>query len=71
MGGNLVFEFHNLISICAASEVEKSIEELSRMDARIAEGLVRKWQSIKSLAFGPEHCLAKLPEVRMFHTCTY
>ncbi|KAE8652122.1 protein ACCUMULATION AND REPLICATION OF CHLOROPLASTS 6, chloroplastic isoform X1 [Cucumis sativus] len=46
-----------------ASEVEKSSEEPSRMDARIAEGLVRKWQSIKSMAFGPEHCLAKLSEI--------
>ncbi|RVW64377.1 Protein accumulation and replication of chloroplast 6, chloroplastic [Vitis vinifera] len=33
------------------------------MDARFAEGLVRKWQSIKSQALGPDHCLGKLPEV--------
>lgn len=33
------------------------------MDARIAEGLVRKWQNIKSLAFGPDHYLDRLPEV--------
>ncbi|XP_022962439.1 protein ACCUMULATION AND REPLICATION OF CHLOROPLASTS 6, chloroplastic-like [Cucurbita moschata] len=46
-----------------ASEVENSSEESSRMDARIAEGLVRKWQSIKSLAFGPDHCLEKLQEI--------
>lgn len=45
-----------------ASEVESS-EEPSRMDARIAEALVRKWQSIKSLAFGPDHCLTKLSEI--------
>ncbi|XP_022144264.1 protein ACCUMULATION AND REPLICATION OF CHLOROPLASTS 6, chloroplastic [Momordica charantia] len=46
-----------------ASEVEKYREEPSRMDARIAEGLVHKWQIIKSLAFGPDHCLAKLSEI--------
>lgn len=33
------------------------------MDARFAEDIVRKWQNIKSQAFGPDHCLAKLPEV--------
>lgn len=33
------------------------------MDARIAEGIVRKWQNIKSEAFGPDHRLDKLPEV--------
>lgn len=42
--------------------VENS-EEVPRMDARFAEGLVRKWQSIKSQALGPDHCLGKLPEV--------
>lgn len=34
------------------------------MDARIAEDLVRKWQNIKSQAFGPDHGIAKLAEVR-------
>ncbi|PKI77402.1 hypothetical protein CRG98_002175 [Punica granatum] len=38
-------------------------EELPRMDARLAESLVRKWQVIKSQALGPDHCLEKLPEV--------
>ncbi|XP_020534837.1 protein ACCUMULATION AND REPLICATION OF CHLOROPLASTS 6, chloroplastic isoform X2 [Jatropha curcas] len=42
---------------------EKSVEELPRMDARSAEGIVRKWQKIKSQAFGPDHSLEKLPEV--------
>ncbi|XVF73857.1 hypothetical protein PTKIN_Ptkin13bG0015000 [Pterospermum kingtungense] len=42
---------------------ENSLQELPRMDARIAEGIVRKWQNIKSQAFGPDHCLDKLPEV--------
>lgn len=38
-------------------------EELPKMDARYAESIVRKWQNVKSQAFGPEHCLDKLPEV--------
>lgn len=33
------------------------------MDARVAEALVRNWQSIKSQAFGPDHCLGRLQEV--------
>ncbi|KAL3640946.1 Protein ACCUMULATION AND REPLICATION OF CHLOROPLASTS 6, chloroplastic [Castilleja foliolosa] len=45
-----------------ASVVESS-EEIPRMDARFAESLVRKWQSVKSLALGPDHCLEKLSEV--------
>lgn len=35
------------------------------MDARIAEGLVRKWQNIKSQAFGPAHSVDKLSEVKI------
>lgn len=42
---------------------KESAEGLPKMDARIAEGLVRKWQSIKSQAFGPDHCIGKLAEV--------
>ncbi|KAJ4702053.1 Accumulation and replication of chloroplasts 6, chloroplastic-like protein [Melia azedarach] len=42
---------------------EKSGEELPRMDARLAEGIVHKWQSIKSQALGPDHSLGNLPEV--------
>ncbi|KAL3845292.1 hypothetical protein ACJIZ3_002695 [Penstemon smallii] len=45
-----------------ASVVENS-DEVPRMDARFAENLVRKWQSVKSLALGPDHCLDKLSEV--------
>ncbi|XWS24442.1 hypothetical protein CRYUN_Cryun28dG0102600 [Craigia yunnanensis] len=51
----------NVINI--GSVDENSLQELPRMDARIAEGIVRKWQNIKSQAFGPDHCLDKLPEV--------
>lgn len=43
------------------------MEEIPRMDARFAESLVRKWQNIKSEALGPNHCLAKLPEVLEGH----
>ncbi|PON51983.1 DnaJ domain containing protein [Parasponia andersonii] len=42
---------------------KESAEELPKMDARIAEGLVRKWQNIKSQGFGPDHCIDKLAEV--------
>lgn len=37
---------------------------LPRMDARTAESLVSKWQKIKSQAFGRDHCIEMLPEVR-------
>ncbi|KAJ8624666.1 hypothetical protein MRB53_033196 [Persea americana] len=53
-------------SAMAASVInldENPVEEVPRMDARFAESLVRKWQSIKSEALGPDHCLDKLPEV--------
>lgn len=33
------------------------------MNARVAEALVRKWQNIKSQAFGPDHYLGRLQEV--------
>lgn len=39
-------------------------EALPRMDARTAENIVSKWQKIKSLAFGPDHRIEMLPEVR-------
>ncbi|CAK9178455.1 unnamed protein product [Ilex paraguariensis] len=43
--------------------VVENYEEVTRMDARLAEGLVRKWQNVKSQALGPDHCLEKLSEV--------
>lgn len=42
--------------------VNKS-DEIPRMDARFAEGLVCKWQNIKSQALGPDHSIEKLPEI--------
>ncbi|KAL6982717.1 Protein ACCUMULATION AND REPLICATION OF CHLOROPLASTS 6, chloroplastic [Sarracenia purpurea var. burkii] len=45
------------------SFVAENSEELPRMDAKIGEGLVRKWQNIKSQALGPDHCLGTLSEV--------
>ncbi|CAL0332650.1 unnamed protein product [Lupinus luteus] len=38
-------------------------EQLPKMDARVAEALVQKWQNIKSQAFGPDHYLGSLQEV--------
>ncbi|KAK3231741.1 hypothetical protein Dsin_003622 [Dipteronia sinensis] len=38
-------------------------EELPKMDAKLAEDVVRKWQNIKSQALGPDHLIGKLPEV--------
>ncbi|CAL5205854.1 unnamed protein product [Lathyrus oleraceus] len=42
---------------------EELVEQLPKMNARVAEALVRKWQHIKSQAFGPDHCLVSLQEV--------
>ncbi|KHN12665.1 Protein ACCUMULATION AND REPLICATION OF CHLOROPLASTS 6, chloroplastic [Glycine soja] len=42
---------------------EEKVEQLPKMDARVAEALVRKWQSVKSEAFGPDHCMGRLHEV--------
>ncbi|CAI8606536.1 unnamed protein product [Vicia faba] len=42
---------------------EEVVEQLPKMNARVAEALVRKWQHIKSQAFGPDHCLVSLQEV--------
>ncbi|KAL9275815.1 accumulation and replication of chloroplasts 6, chloroplastic-like protein, partial [Drosera capensis] len=38
-------------------------ETVTKMDARLADGIVRKWQSVKSEALGRDHCLEKLPQV--------
>ncbi|XAR61688.1 hypothetical protein NMG60_11016178 [Bertholletia excelsa] len=43
--------------------VAETSEEIPRMDAKVAEILVRKWQNIKSQALGCDHCLGKLSEV--------
>lgn len=43
----------------------KTDEQITKMDARLAETLVRKWQSVKSLALGPDHALSKLAEVKV------
>ncbi|KAI3807355.1 hypothetical protein L1987_23282 [Smallanthus sonchifolius] len=49
--------------INAEESVVEDGEEIPRMDARYAECLVRKWQSIKSEALGPDHRHSKLSEV--------
>lgn len=46
------------------SVVDEEPLEIPRMDAKLAEDIVRKWQSIKSKALGPEHSAAALQEVR-------
>ncbi|KAL7175243.1 hypothetical protein ACSBR2_028947 [Camellia fascicularis] len=48
--------------IKVGSLVAENLEEMPRMDAKFAEGLVQKWQNIKSQALGPDHCLGKLSE---------
>ncbi|KAF3777998.1 ACCUMULATION AND REPLICATION OF CHLOROPLASTS 6 protein [Nymphaea thermarum] len=42
---------------------DTSVMDIPRMDARLAESIVRKWQGIKSQALGLEHALSSLPEV--------
>uniref|UniRef100_A0ACD5VAL3 Uncharacterized protein n=1 Tax=Avena sativa TaxID=4498 RepID=A0ACD5VAL3_AVESA len=37
--------------------------QIPRMDAKLAEDIVRKWQSIKSKALGSDHSVASLQEV--------
>ncbi|CAD6248285.1 unnamed protein product [Miscanthus lutarioriparius] len=37
--------------------------DIPRMDAKLAEDIVRKWQSIKSKALGPEHTVTALQEI--------
>jgi hypothetical protein len=44
--------------------VDEETVEIPRMDAKLAEDIVRKWQSIKSKALGPEHSAPALQEVR-------
>ncbi|KAL4187704.1 hypothetical protein AMTRI_Chr09g40300 [Amborella trichopoda] len=52
-----------LAAISEPEENASSVAEIPRMDARLAENIVRKWQDIKSQALGRRHDLAKLPEV--------
>ncbi|KAK3152015.1 hypothetical protein QOZ80_2BG0153240 [Eleusine coracana subsp. coracana] len=55
-------------SVVAAESVEDTSEneetiEVPRMGAKLAEDIVRKWQSIKSKALGPDHSVSALQEV--------
>lgn len=50
----------------AGDSIAETCEEMRKMDARLAESLVHKWQNIKSQALGPGHCLGKLSEVKHF-----
>ncbi|XP_047320037.1 protein ACCUMULATION AND REPLICATION OF CHLOROPLASTS 6, chloroplastic [Impatiens glandulifera] len=58
VGSPVVSEVHE-VDLKAA----ENAEEIPRMDAILAETLVRKWQNIKSQALGPDHSLGKLSEV--------
>ncbi|KAG9442918.1 hypothetical protein H6P81_018772 [Aristolochia fimbriata] len=50
------------------TNLDESLEvENPKMDARLAENLVRKWQTIKSEALGPDHCVSKLSEILEGH----
>lgn len=51
------------VSSVGVSVNENVAEEIPKMDARLAEVLVRKWQDVKAQALGRNHCLEKLPEV--------
>jgi hypothetical protein len=55
---------HNRFNCTGPVGDEELGEQLPKMSARVAETLVRKWQHIKSQAFGPDHCLGRLQEVR-------
>ncbi|XP_006646807.2 protein ACCUMULATION AND REPLICATION OF CHLOROPLASTS 6, chloroplastic [Oryza brachyantha] len=58
-------------SVAAANSVDSiddpALDEdpvhIPRMDVKLAQDIVRKWQSIKSKALGPEHSVASLQEV--------
>ncbi|WOG97792.1 hypothetical protein DCAR_0417133 [Daucus carota subsp. sativus] len=43
--------------------INENLEAMPRMDVRLAEGLVRKWQNTKSQALGSNHCFENLSEV--------
>ncbi|KAE9600131.1 hypothetical protein Lal_00045344 [Lupinus albus] len=58
-GSSMASDTINLGSL----QEEKFREQVPKMDARVAEALVRKWQNIKSHAFGPDHYLGRLEEV--------
>ncbi|XP_049390248.1 protein ACCUMULATION AND REPLICATION OF CHLOROPLASTS 6, chloroplastic isoform X1 [Solanum stenotomum] len=55
-------EFLSATADASASPVENPLE-VPRMDARLAESIVRKWQNIKSQSLGTDHRLNRLSEV--------
>ncbi|KAG6552295.1 hypothetical protein Mapa_006148 [Marchantia paleacea] len=42
---------------------ERQVKEVTKMDARLAEAMVRKWQMAKARALGSSHSVSHLPEV--------
>lgn len=51
------------VSNVGLSVNEYTEKEMPKMDARLAETLVRRWQDVKSQALGQNHSLEMLPEV--------
>ncbi|KAG2655619.1 hypothetical protein PVAP13_1KG024700 [Panicum virgatum] len=54
---------HGSVAVVDSVGADEEPLEIPRMDAKLAEDIVRKWQSIKSKALGPEHSAAVLQEV--------
>lgn len=52
-----------VISTTGVRKKEAVEVEVPKMDARLAERMVRKWQAAKARALGPTHDMAALPEV--------
>ncbi|XP_047076035.1 protein ACCUMULATION AND REPLICATION OF CHLOROPLASTS 6, chloroplastic-like [Lolium rigidum] len=52
----------NVVDSVDDDAFDESIQ-IPRMDAKLAEDIVRKWQSIKSKALGSDHSVASLQEV--------
>ncbi|KAL8153913.1 hypothetical protein V2J09_011673 [Rumex salicifolius] len=60
----------NQVHIAVASDMvdvglpsNANTQEMTKMDARVAEEVVRKWQNVKSEALGPDHSVERLHEV--------
>ncbi|KAK3155878.1 hypothetical protein QOZ80_2AG0099790 [Eleusine coracana subsp. coracana] len=54
---------HGSVVVTESVEENEETIEIPRMDAKLAEDIVRKWQSIKSKALGPDHSVSSLQEV--------
>eukprot|EP01018_Ginkgo_biloba_P040817 Gb_12268 [translate_table: standard] len=50
-------------STATTDSSDRLIDGVPKMDARLAENLVRKWQMSKSKALGPNHSISQLSEI--------